>query len=183
MRVLAATNVELKQQILDHQFREDLYYRLNVTSLSIPPLRDRVEDISLLVRHFLSKYGREYGKPGVGLIQGALDKLVTYAWPGNIRELEGTIQKAVLLSESLMVMPQDINVGGSPIKENSEPPLFRDAKAQAAGAFERFYLVKLLTAWQGNITHAAKAAGKERRAFQRLLRKHNLNRDNFLGLS
>jgi transcriptional regulator with PAS, ATPase and Fis domain len=183
VRVLAATNVDLKQQMQDHQFREDLYYRLNVTSLSIPPLRDRVEDISLLAQHFLSKYSRQYGKLGVGLIPGALDKLVAYAWPGNVRELEGTIQSAVLLSSSLVVMPQDINVGGPPVQENSEQGLFREAKAQASSTFERLYLVKLLTSSQGNITHAAKAAGKERRTFQRLLRKHNLNRDNFLGLS
>lgn len=183
VRVLAATNVDLKQRIQEHQFREDLYYRLNVTPLSVPPLRHRVEDISLLARHFLNKYGRQYGKLGVGLIPGALDKLVAYAWPGNVRELEGTIQRAVLLSSSLVVMPQDINVGGPPVQENSEPHIFREAKAQAGSTFERLYLVKLLTAWQGNITHAAKAAGKERRTFQRLLRKHNLNRDNFLGLS
>lgn len=183
VRVLAATNVDLRQRIHDHQFREDLYYRLNVTSLSVPPLRDRVEDISLLARHFLSKYGRQYGKLGVGLMPGALDKLVAYAWPGNVRELEGTIQSAVLLSSSLVVMPQDITVGGPPVQEKAESPLFREAKAQAGSEFERLYLVKLLTSWQGNITHAAKAAGKERRTFQRLLRKHNLNRDNYLGLS
>jgi transcriptional regulator of acetoin/glycerol metabolism len=80
-------------------------------------------------------------------------------------------------------MPQDIAVGGPPVQENAEPPHFREAKAQAGSTFERLYLVKLLTTWQGNITHAAKAAGKERRTFQRLLRKHNLNRDNFPGLS
>jgi len=183
VRVLAATNRDLKQRIQEHQFREDLYYRLNVTSVSIPPLRNRVEDISLLSRHFLSKYGRQYGKLGIGLIPGALDKLVAYAWPGNVRELEGTIQSAVLLSSSLVVMPQDINVGGPPVQGNAESQLFREAKAQAGSTFERLYLVKLLTSCQGNITHAAKAAGKERRTFQRLLHKHNLNRDNFLGPS
>jgi transcriptional regulator with PAS, ATPase and Fis domain len=183
VRVLAATNVDLRQRMQDHQFREDLYYRLNVTSLSIPPLRNRVEDISLLARHFLSKYGRQYGKLGVGLIEGALDKLVAHAWPGNVRELEGTIQSAVLLSSSLVVMPQDITVGRPPVQGNAESQLFREAKAQAGSAFERLYLVKLLTTWQGNITHAAKAAGKERRTFQRLLRKHDLNRDNFLSPS
>lgn len=183
VRVLAATNVDLKQRIREHQFREDLYYRLNVTSLSIPPLRHRVEDIALLARHFLSKYGRQYGKLGVRLIPGAVDKLMAYAWPGNVRELEGTIQSAVLLSSSLVVMPQDINIVCPSVQESAEPPLFREAKAQAGSTFERLYLVKLLTAWRGNITHAAKAAGKERRTFQRLLRKHNLNRDNFMGLS
>lgn len=183
VRVLAATNVDLRQRIHDHQFREDLYYRLNITSLPVPPLRDRVEDISLLARHFLSKYGRQYGKLGVGLMPGALDKLMAYAWPGNVRELEGTIQSAVLLSTSLVVMPQDITVGGPPVQGKAESPLFREAKAQAGSTFERLYLIKLLTSCQGNITHAAKAAGKERRTFQRLLRKHNLNRDNFLGPS
>ena len=183
VRVLAATNENLKQRIKERQFREDLYYRLNVMSLSIPPLRNRVEDISLLARHFLNKYGRQYGKLGIGLIPGALEKLVAYAWPGNVRELEGTIQSAVLLSSSLMMRPQDINIGDPPVEGKEESQLFREAKAQAGNAFERLYLVKLLTTWQGNITYAAKAAGKERRTFQRLLRKHNLNRDNFLGLS
>ena len=98
VRIIAATNVDLQQMMQEGRFREDLYYRLHVITIPLPPLRERKDDIPLLVLHFLQKYGDENGKPGLQLAPEALDLLVDYGWPGNVRELENVIERAVVLS-------------------------------------------------------------------------------------
>jgi two-component system response regulator PilR (NtrC family) len=98
VRIIAATNVDLRQMMEEQRFREDLYYRLHVITVQLPPLRERKEDIPLLVQHFLQKYSTENGKPGVELSPAALDLLLDYNWPGNVRELENVIERAVVLS-------------------------------------------------------------------------------------
>ena len=98
VRIIAATNVDLQQMMQDGRFREDLYYRLHVITIQLPPLRERKDDIPLLVQHFLQKYGEENGKPGLELAPDALDLLVDYDWPGNVRELENVIERAVVLT-------------------------------------------------------------------------------------
>ncbi len=98
VRIIAATNVSLREMVREGRFREDLYYRLNVITVPLPPLRDRKEDIPLLVQHFLEKYGIESGKPGLILTPEAMDRLAAYDWPGNVRELENVIERAVVLS-------------------------------------------------------------------------------------
>jgi len=98
VRIIAATNVDLQQMMQEGRFREDLYYRLHVITIPLPPLRERKDDIPLLVLHFLQKYGDENGKPGLQLAPEALDLLVDYDWPGNVRELENVIERAVVLS-------------------------------------------------------------------------------------
>jgi two-component system response regulator PilR (NtrC family) len=98
VRIIAATNGDLKQMTDEGRFREDLFYRLNVISLQLPALRDRRDDIPLLARHFLQKYGDENGKIGLELTPSALDLLTEYEWPGNVRELENVIERAVVLT-------------------------------------------------------------------------------------
>src|SRR5690606_12300162 len=98
VRIIAATNVDLHKMMDEGRFREDLFYRLNVINLQLPPLADRKEDIPLLVQHFLEKYGAENGKPGLEITPEALDVLAEYDWPGNVRELENTMERAVVLS-------------------------------------------------------------------------------------
>jgi two-component system response regulator PilR (NtrC family) len=97
VRIIAATNVDLRLMMKDGRFREDLFYRLNVISVPLPSLRERKEDIPLLVQHFLEKYGEESRKPGLILTPGAMDRLASYDWPGNVRELENVIERAVVL--------------------------------------------------------------------------------------
>ena len=97
-RIVAATNCDLKEMVDDGRFREDLFYRLNVINVYLPPLRERKEDIPPLVQHFLEKYGAENGKAGIEIKAEALDLLMEYGWPGNVRELENTIERAVVLS-------------------------------------------------------------------------------------
>src|SRR5204863_4384805 len=108
VRVLAATNVNLRQAVRDRTFREDLYYRLNVVPIHVPPLRDRREDIPGLVEHFVRKYARECRRDVRGVSAGALDALTRYDWPGNVRELENAIQRAVVLARDAVVQLQDV---------------------------------------------------------------------------
>ncbi len=98
VRIVAATNCDLREMVSDGRFREDLYYRLHVISISLPPLRERKDDIPMLAQHFLEKYTRENGKTGVELTAEAIDLLTDYDWPGNVRELENVIERAVVLT-------------------------------------------------------------------------------------
>jgi len=176
VRLIAATNADLRRNVAERSFREDLYYRLNVLSLSIPPLRDRLGDIPALVAHFV----RQQGRGAVAVSPDALERLVLYDWPGNVRELEGIIHRAMILSPpgSLEVehleVPLPDAVPGVPVLAS-----LQEAKASAVREFERGYLARLLAASNGNVTRAARTAGKERRAFQRLLGKHGLDRRAF----
>jgi DNA-binding NtrC family response regulator len=179
VRIVSATNSRLREQVETKLFRDDLYHRLNVLSLSLPPLRERVEDILLLANHFLAKYSAEQGRSAPRLSQAAMQQLFAYRWPGNVRELEGVIQRAVVLTSSPVLQPDDLELGEPLLPDAPGAGSLRKAKAMAIDQFERAYLTRLLAAHQGNISRAARAAGKERRAFQRLLRKHRLNGHTF----
>ncbi len=179
VRIIAATNTELRRQVELKLFREDLYYRLDILSLSIPPLRERLSDISYLASHFLNQYASQYGRKTPVLSQAALQKFMVYSWPGNVRELEGVIQRAIVLCSSAVLQPEDIELPLPYSERMSERSSLRAAKSLAIGAFERGYLASLLAAHRGNVTQAAKAAGKERRVLQRLLQKYSLDRRSF----
>lgn len=108
VRVIAATNRNLQERIRQELFREDLYYRLNVVPIHMPPLRERKEDIPLLIRHFLAKYSREAGKEGLYLSQATMELLLGYHWPGNVRQLENTIERAVILASGPSILPEHV---------------------------------------------------------------------------
>lgn len=171
LRVVAATNAALDQAIRQGRFREDLFYRLNVLSLTLPPLRQRREDIPLLATHFMTKYALELDRPPPRLDPAAIQKLLTHSWPGNVRELENVVQRAVLMAETALIRARDLNLPGEEAPPNSS---FRELKARAVDDFERGYLQSVLHEHQGNISAAARAAQKNRRAFWELLRKHRL---------
>ncbi len=179
VRIVSATNSSLRERVEAKQFRDDLYHRLNVLSLPIPPLRERVEDIPLFADHFLAQYSTQQGRIVPGLSESAMRRLLAYRWPGNVRELEGVIQRAVVLTSSPVLEPDDLEIGESLLPDAPEAGSLRRAKAMAIDQFERAYLTRLLAAHQGNISRAARAAGTERRAFQRLLHKHRLNGHTF----
>jgi DNA-binding NtrC family response regulator len=179
VRIIAATNADLGQLVQAKRFREDLYYRLYVIALRLPALRERPDDIPRLALHFLQRYSTRYGGGPQRLSAHAVHKLLTYAWPGNVRELETVIHRAVLLTSTPVLYPDDIEL---PLPYHGTAALdhsFRAAKARVIEQFERTYLMSLLTTHAGNITRAAKHAGKERRAFTRLLQKHGLQRRPF----
>ena len=183
VRVIAATNADLRQRIAEKHFREDLYYRLNMLSVAVPSLRARIDDIPRLAVHFLQRFSGPHGAGPTHFSPPALQKLLAHSWPGNVRELEGVIQRALLSASSGIVQPEDLDVPLPYQKITSVAVSLRQAKDCAVREFERAYLTTLLAASRGNVTHAAKAAGKERRAFQRLLRKYGLDRDVFQNLS
>lgn len=173
VRVIAASNSDLAAAVNAGQLRRDLYYRLNVVSLNLPPLRERPEDIVLLIQYFIKKYSIEFDKNTKGISQEALRQIQLYDLPGNVRELENIIERAVLLCESDVLQSTDIVLPNSQTEELSDS--FQSAKAKAIERFEKSYIQQLLLAHQGNITRAAKAAHKNRRAFWELIRKYGID--------
>ena len=176
VRVIAATNKDLSELVELKLFREDLHYRLNVLSLSIPPLRERGADVLDLAAYFLSLYAQEYNHSTPRLSEGALTKLLNYSWPGNIRELQAVIQRAIVLQKAEVLEPEDIEL---PNVDRPNHLLFRLGKSSAIRHFERDFIERVLSAHAGNISQAAKAAGKDRRSFQRLMSKYALDRRSF----
>jgi DNA-binding NtrC family response regulator len=173
-RIVASTNRDMAAGPLQDVFRRDLFYRLSVITVTLPPLRDRLEDIPVLARHFIEKYsGKLDGEPR-DISPGALQKLMGYAWPGNVRELENIIERAVVFSTRPLIdadaigLPEDM--AGTP----GELP-FNEAKQQAVAQFERRYIRRLLITHRGNISESARAARKNRRAFWELIRKHKID--------
>jgi DNA-binding NtrC family response regulator len=182
VRIAAATNADLGELVRARTFREDLYHRLCVITLHVPPLRERADDIPLLARHFLWKYRDEAVHVDCHFDDSALARLVEYHWPGNIRELESVIHRALILSTSCVLRAEDLDIRGIGAAEPARPDYrasdeqFRQAKERAIYHFETSYLRDLLTRHRGNVSRAARAAGTDRRALQRLLDKHKLNR-------
>jgi DNA-binding NtrC family response regulator len=175
VRIIAAANSPLADRVLAREFRADLYYRLNVLVLSLPPLLERKEDIPILARHFVARFSKEARRPAPRLSAEALRRLTEYSWPGNIRELESAIQRALVLSDGPALDAHLLDLpdlwAPSPVAPPSDLPLgIEDAVHQ----FERQYLTDLLSGVEGNVTHAARIAGKDRRTFQRILRRHGI---------
>lgn len=173
LRIIAATNVDLAQAVEAGIFRQDLYYRLKVLSIDLPTLRQRPDDIPLLAWHFLRKYADEFNKSVRTFSEEALQLLVNYDWPGNIRELEHSIAGAVALTETDTVEVDDLSIPKTPVPGPLEP--FQEAKARIVAQFEKSYIQLALATHQGNITKAARTAGKDRRAFWQLMRKHRIS--------
>ena len=172
MRVIAAANSDLEAAMREGRFRQDLYYRLSVLRVEVPPLRERPEDIALLAEHFIQKYSVTFKKHVQGISDSALELLCAYRWPGNIRELENAIQRAVILCEREEVSTLEIVL---PVAMQRADASFRARKAAAVRDFERNYLLQLMTEHKGNVTKAALAAGKHRRALYQLIRKHGIH--------
>jgi transcriptional regulator with PAS, ATPase and Fis domain len=177
VRVIAATNTDLEAAVEKGRLRQDLYYRLNVIPLKLPPLRDRPEDIPLMARHFLKKYAIEFDKQLTGFTSEALQILMLYDWPGNVRELEHIVERAVLFSEHTIIRENDIYLPDN--KSTSCKMSFKEAKTNVVNNFEKSYIERLLLSYQGNITKAAQAAQKNRRAFWELIRKHSIDVQTF----
>lgn len=197
VRIVAATNTDLSAQVEQGRFRQDLLYRLNVLSVPLPPLRERQGDALLLARAFVQRLVRQYDTPPRSLSAGSAAWLQQpRAWPGNVRELEHLIHRAFLLSSGAQVELQTdgglpsmldatraetppIHQGDAHDEPSPDAPTFAafaEAKAEAIDAFERRYLTAVLNQAGGNLSLAARLAGKERSRFCRLVRKHGLQR-------
>jgi two-component system response regulator GlrR len=170
VRIVAATNRDLERAVDDLRFRSDLFFRINVLRIRIPPLRERRSDVPLLSRHFIDEICRAEGLPKKVLSLSAQQKLEQYDWPGNVRELCNTVQRAVLNAPGTQIAAPVIDLN----REVPEEALsnFRNAKLVAIQAFERNYVRQLMEKNNGNVTRAAREAGKDRRAFGRLAKKY-----------
>lgn len=173
VRVIAATNIDLEKAVLEGVFRRDFYYRLQVISLVLPPLRQRREDIPLLANYFLEKSAAEFNKPVPRFSEDIMRRLTQHNWPGNVRELEHVVEQAVALSEGSMIGEIE-NLSIPSVAEDQEES-FNRAKTRVVAEFEKTYIQNLLITHRGNITKAAQAARKHRRAFWQLIRKHEIN--------
>ncbi len=190
VRVIVATNKDLEEQVRKGLFRDDLFYRIHVIPLHLPPLRERKEDIVPLVEHFLKKCRQQMKKDVKGLTPEALRKLMLHDWPGNVRELENTIEYAVAMTRNDMVgedyilpgkaTPQETGLGfNGPREVSSAGAEGLKSLKDARDTFERDYLTQVLALAEGNVSHAAKLAGKYRADFYDLLKKHDLRADDF----
>jgi two-component system response regulator PilR (NtrC family) len=160
VRILAATNIDLLEMVKRGEFREDLYYRLNVITINLPPLRDRLEDVPPLVDHFLEKYSRENGKPPLRFTGPALHALMTHSWPGNIRELENVVERAVVLAEGSRI---DLDLLPMPMREKPAAGSMDSAKA-----LEKVGLNEALDRYESDLILQTlkKASGVQKRAAQ-----------------
>jgi DNA-binding NtrC family response regulator len=146
-------------------FRQDLYYRLNVVNLTVPPLRHRVDDIPLLVAHFVRRYNHEFGKRIQGLTPEALDALCAYRWPGNVRELQNVVERAIVLGDGPLIgvddLPLELSLGASAPPRSDAVPL-----NEATDRFERQIVLRTLDRVDGNVSEAARALGLHRNSLK-----------------
>ncbi|HTG98242.1 MAG TPA: sigma 54-interacting transcriptional regulator [Burkholderiales bacterium] len=175
VRVIAATHRKLEERIASGEFREDLYYRLNVVKLYIPTLAERREDIPLLANHFLTRLAERYRRGRLSLSPDATQLLVSAPWPGNVRQLLNVIEQAVALATT-EVIPESLVRQALDAGDTTLTPL-----DEARRAFERDYLVRILKITGGNVTKAARLAGRNRTEFYRLLERHSLEPGMFKG--
>src|SRR5439155_20207528 len=191
VRVVSATNRDLREAVKQGQFREELYYRVNVIEIHLPPLRERAGDVRLLAHAFLARYG---GERVTGFDESALEALDAYAWPGNVRELQNVVERACALADGARVTRADLpghvleGAGlrtaaaqtatsrasvGATVASGEELPL-KEAKEQWMQVLEASYLRQLLERHGGNISAAAKSAGIDRKTFHRLINKYQI---------
>lgn len=169
VRVIATTNKDLKQAIREGKFREDLYYRLNVLPIYLPPLRERKEDIPLLVQHFLEKYSRQNGLRIKSLSKKCLDMMMQYEWPGNVRELENVIERAVVMSEGETIFPENISLSSPVQKMGLSFP-----EEITLEEMEKRLILHTLQRTGGNRTEAAKILGISVRTVRNKLKKYGM---------
>ena len=166
VRLISATNADLNAEVEAGRFRQDLYFRLNTIEIHLPPLRDRREDIPLLARHFLRQHAQRYRKPLSGFDPAAMQVLMDHRWPGNVREMDHAVERAVLMSQGPTVRASDLGLrveGGSTAR-------LEDMSLEEVEAF----LIKKAMARYGNVSHAARALGLSRSALYRRLERYKL---------
>lgn len=187
VRVIAATNKNIEELVRRKLFREDLYYRLKVVTLALPPLRDRIEDIPRLASHFVHRACGKNGKPLPAISDRAMDLLRTYPWPGNIRELEHTIERAVALSNQAVLTAEDLALEGreEEVASSSLPSLEYPSVFQGTPTLEELkkrYILHVLETMQKNVSRTAAILAIERHSLYRMLRRYDipLQRDDYV---
>lgn len=171
IRLICATNMPLYDMVKENRFRQDLLYRINTIEVEIPPLRDRLEDIPLLTNHFLKQYAQRYNKSISKVSDAAMTRMSKHPWPGNIRELQHAIERAVILSNSSVLQPEDFNLNANPGKESDQQ---LNLDQYNLDEVEKLLIRKVLKKYNGNITQAASELGLTRSSLYRRLEKHGL---------
>jgi two-component system nitrogen regulation response regulator NtrX len=175
VRVIAATNKDLPAEIRAARFREDLYFRLNVVPIAVPPLREREDDIPRIAEHFLARFAREYGRRPKALDPGALAELRGYPWPGNVRELRNVIERLMIMVPGDVITAAHLGLPGTvpaavPVETEPYPPALLDAREQ----FEREHIMRALAASHGNMSRTADRLGMERSNLYRKMKAYGL---------
>lgn len=182
-RLVAATNRDLEKAIAEGRFREDLYYRLNVVSIRLPPLRERRDDIEPLANHFIDLYGKKRGKGIQGVTPEAILALMEYEWKGNVRELENVVERAVILCESnridLKDLPEQLRGHLDSSSELWDAERTNLTLAQAKKRIEKSYIERQLRATGGNVTRAAEALGIHKKNLHQKIERYNIDLTSF----
>jgi len=176
VRVIAATNRELKAAIASGEFREDLYFRLSVVSIDVPPLRNRGDDVLLMANYFLREYGIELKRPDLSFSKQSVRALRSYSWPGNVRELQNKVRRAIIMGRGKLIQPEDLDL--VPVGESMTDWNQKTLK-EVRDSAEKQALIASLRRSMGNISKAAKDIGVSRPTFHDLLKKHGVNASDF----
>jgi DNA-binding NtrC family response regulator len=184
VRVVAATHRNLEEEVAQGRFRDDLYYRLKVVDVELPPLRARTEDIPALTLRFLEQVTERLGREKQRISEAALARLARHAWPGNVRELRNVIEQAVVLASGPVIEEADLHLDGAPVADAATPPEesgagFSEAKKRAVTQFERTFLLRALRANDGNISRAAESIGMVRQSLQQKIRELGLRSEDW----
>ena len=186
VRVIAATARRLDEMVQQKTFRDDLYYRINVVRIDLPPLRDRGDDLGLLSEYFADRYSREMQRPIVGISPESYQVFRQYDWPGNIRELQNMIRRGIALTEDTLIglndLPDDLitSAGDKTPSTSADTSLgFFQAREEHVARFERDYITSLLKLVEGNVSAAAKKAKIPRGTLHRLMKNHNIESNDF----
>jgi DNA-binding NtrC family response regulator len=171
LRLICATNLPLYDMVKENRFRQDLLYRINTIEIQIPSLRDRIEDIPMLANHFLKHYAEKYGKNVNKISDGAMARMNKHPWPGNIRELQHSLERAIILCNSSVLQPEDFNFASATTKENDSAMSLDQFNLDEV---EKLLIRKVLKKYNGNITQAASELGLTRSSLYRRLEKHGL---------
>ena len=178
VRVVAATNRDLETAVEEGAFRRDLYFRLHVVEVTVPPLRDHREDIPQLVEHFVARFGEKLGMPHRRISPKALSILTNYDWPGNVRELQNTIERAMVMTRSQEIGPQDVQLSALGLSRQAEKSSTSGYEADSLAALERRHIYATLEATEWNKTKAAEILGIERSTLDRKLKRYQKNNHN-----
>jgi DNA-binding NtrC family response regulator len=184
VRIVAATNRDLKKAVAEKTFREDLYYRLNIVPIDLPPLKDRAGDVALLASHFLEQFNSQLNKTVTIPSNEVFRKLERYAWPGNIRELENKMEQLVVMATDGEIRPEDVEFGDDLTPEPGARislgrGTFREEKEALMRRFEKDYVTAVLELENGHVTRAAERAGLDRKNFWQLMKRHEIKSDDF----
>jgi transcriptional regulator with PAS, ATPase and Fis domain len=175
-RIIAATNRDLKKAIEEEKFREDLYYRLNVISVYLPPLRERKEDVPLLVEHFLEHFNIEMGKNIEGIAESAMRLLLDYGWPGNARELRNVIERAMVVTKGRMILEADLSL------PQASGVSMSDTRSKSLSEMEKEHICRILQENRWNIIRSAQVLGIDRVTLYNKIRKYELKKETVLNM-